>query len=313
MKKLILLFALAWLALPTTIFAQYSNASVSGPWIITYQNALYIIFDGNGNVTEMGFQKDSVYPVGTYSITSQGALTATINLTQGTTYITGNMLSNVSAMFYIDTTGGPAYMYQVANPATLQGTWTGYIYDSTTLTTRNIQFTVNSSGVITSANGISLISGKIFAVADTVAGYITTSDTPCAYKYIQISGIYTADSITGQTQLGINSNSNQNNPCSNYGRVGLTKISTGIPEINTATDFTVYPNPFTNQLRLALTNPGSKTIVDLYDMLGNKVYTATYNNTANIIMNSLPSLNSSVYFLTLTQGSEVITRKVVKQ
>ena len=314
MKKLLLLFALANFLLPAQLFAQYSNASLNGTWVIMGQNDIYINFDGNGHITDMGFQQDSVFPVGTYSVAVQGAFTSTLNLTQGITTVTGNMLTDTSAVIVVDTTQGPFLVFKVSNTGALAGVWSGYIYDSTTQALRNIQLTVNSSGTITASTGVSLIGGNIYAVRDTFAGYLTTNDTECVYKYIGIYGIASGDSLTGIAQLGLNlnNNGNQSNPCFNKGAVHLTKITTGIASVKNNVDFLVYPNPFSDLIEIAINNPTGKIEADIFDVLGKKVYSAVYGNAQNITINNLPMLSRGVYFLSLALDGKVMTRRIIK-
>ena len=60
MKKIVLLIFMFNVAM-TTANAQYSNATLNGPWLL-YQNPLspyndslvYILFDGNGSITDFG-------------------------------------------------------------------------------------------------------------------------------------------------------------------------------------------------------------------------------------------------------------------
>lgn len=307
MKKLLLLFALVYFMIPISTFAQYSNATLSGPWVVTSENDLYIIFDGNGIVDQVGSSDDSLFPIGTYSVSSPGVVIASLNLAGGVISISGNMLTDSTASFYIDTTEGPNMMYKVSNPGALAGTWGGSLYDSIIQTTQNIQLTVNANGDITSTAGISLDSGKIFAGQGLFAGYIVTTDTACSLKYIQIYGADSSGAVlNGTAGLG-----QHHSNCEHKGNVYLTKITTGIKAINTGIDFSVYPDPFTNRLEIAVKNPANKMQVDLYDLLGRKMYSGEWNNAQNISLN-LGALNSGLYLLSLTSNGQTITRRVVK-
>jgi hypothetical protein len=99
MKKAILLIAVAWLMLPVKMFAQYSNATLNGPWIAVSNDYSYIFFDGNGYISGIGTSDDSLHPVGTYNITPSGALTATLNVVEGTQMVYGRFLNDSTVIF----------------------------------------------------------------------------------------------------------------------------------------------------------------------------------------------------------------------
>ena len=311
MKKLLLLFAVACLIMPIHVSAQYSNASLNGPWIIICDNDEYIIFDGQGGIKEIGFEKDTLFPVGTYSVSSSGLIAATLNLTNEVSTINGHLLSDSTSSIYVDTTDGPFSMFKVSDTAALAGTWTGYIFDSSTLASRNIQFTVNGDGIITSSIGIPLITGKIFESVDTFAGYLITNDTNCSYLYIQIYGSYTGDSLNGIAELGRDT-IGLSNPCRTSGTVHLTKIATGVATIHPVVDFSVYPDPFTDLVEIAVKNTGDKIVVDLFDILGRKIYSKQLGGVGSSILN-LGAFKPGVYLLMLTTNDKTISKRIVKK
>ena len=305
MKKHLLLFGLLCFFIPTEIFAQYSNASLNGPWLNLSMNGFnYIIFDGNGTIIQLGAPVDSLSPVGTYSVTAPGAFAATLNLTFGALPDSGQIL-NDSTFISRSAATGPSLDLAVTNPAALQGTWSGRIYDSSTVITRNIQFTVDANGQITSATGITLIAGKIFEARDTFAAYITTTDSVCQYNYIAMGGIYvTGNTLEGFCQLG-------KQGCSAGGNVYFTRTATGVASITPQTDFSVYPNPFTSQLEINVTDPADKMQVDVFDILGRKMYSQQWGKAQNINLN-LGAFTSGIYMLTLTAEGKTITRRIIK-
>jgi type IX secretion system substrate protein len=307
MKKYFLLIGLACFLIPNHIFAQYSNASLNGPWLNLSANGFaYIIFDGNGNVTSLGAPVDSLHPTGTYSVTSSGAFTAALNLTFGLLPDTGQFLNDSTVISHNAATG-PSLDIEVTNPGALEGTWSGRIYDSTTLSSRNIQFTVSSSGAITSATGITITAGNIFEAIDTFACYITTTDSDCHLDYIQMGGLY----VGGNTLEGLCSLGAGYNGCSSKGNVYFTKVNTGVATISSSIDFSVYPNPFTDLVELKVVDPSDNMQVDVFDMLGRKLYIQKWGNTQNISLN-LGTLSSGMYLLTLTTEGKTITTRILK-
>ena len=307
MKKITFLIVLAYFIIPAHVFAQYSNASLTGPYIVDGQQPTFIIFDGNGTIIQLGTSDDSLQPVGTYSVTSPGVITASVNLIQGTQTVTGKMLNDSSADLVVSGVQD-LYAYQVLNPAALEGVWNGYItYNNGTPYTRDIQLTVNSSGVITSATGIPLVAGKMFFGRDTFCGYITTTDDSCPLTAIQVSGTYTGDSLQGVAGLGAH-----NSNCQATGTISLGLAPTGIKAVKPADDFMVYPNPFTDQVEIVVSNPTGRTQIDIYDLCGRKVYAQTMSDASKTSLD-LSSIGSGMYMLTLTDESgHSATKKIVK-
>jgi hypothetical protein len=307
MKKIILFLSLACFIIPVRIYAQYSNASLSGPWITNNDNSqiVYIIFDGAGNITQLGASIDSLNPVGTYSVTGPGAIAVTLNVTQGTVNLTGQMINDSSA----NLTGGigNVYAYKVLNTGALEGTWSGVIFDTLANYSKNVTLTVNSTGVVTAATGITgLIAGHIYEGRDTFAGYITTTDDSCAFRAIQLAGIQYLDSLLGEGNLGAN-----NSNCQSFAFAEFVQISNGIATIP-AIDFSVYPNPFSEQIEISVNNPADKMQADLYDLYGRKVLSQPLATVKNTSLDA-GTLSSGMYMLTLTDAiGQTTTKTVIK-
>jgi hypothetical protein len=312
MKKIIFLLSIIYFTLPAS--AQYSTASVSRTWIANDgSQPAYIIFDGNGNVTEMGISADSLHPVGTDSVTPLGAVSFQLNLIVGPGYVQGQMLNDSSINMH-DTIpaihmGGNLDLYKVSNPGALSGVWSGTVYDSNSNYARNIQLTVNSSGTITAATGIPLIAGRLFAGRDTFAGYITTTDDSCAYRAIQLWGVYSGDSLYGMTQLG--GTSLNGGECNSQSTIILMRSSNVIADIP-AIDFSVYPDPFTDRIEISVSNPANKMQADLYDLYGKKVLSRSLGSGQTSSIDA-SMLGSGMYMLTLTGADgKTSAKKVIK-
>ncbi|MFV0571419.1 MAG: endonuclease [Xanthomarina gelatinilytica] len=71
----------------------------------------------------------------------------------------------------------------------------------------------------------------------------------------------------------------------------------------------VYPNPVSNQLNIQLQH-SKETQIDIYNILGKRVFTKTINQSQSI---QLDNLNSGVYILKLTQGNTTISKKLIKK
>lgn len=72
----------------------------------------------------------------------------------------------------------------------------------------------------------------------------------------------------------------------------------------------IYPNPFANQF-LVNYKPSNKTTVEVYNLLGAKV--SSQQITQYLTLLDLSNEPNGVYFVRVTDGKEVITRKVIKQ
>jgi endonuclease I/chitodextrinase len=74
-------------------------------------------------------------------------------------------------------------------------------------------------------------------------------------------------------------------------------------------DISIYPNPVSNILNIQLKN-SRETQVEIYNILGKRVFTKSINQTQSI---QLDNLNSGVYILKLTQGNSTISKKLIKR
>ncbi|MCC1483548.1 endonuclease [Winogradskyella immobilis] len=80
-------------------------------------------------------------------------------------------------------------------------------------------------------------------------------------------------------------------------------------DLDSLTEFGIYPNPTTSNITLRLNKPQS-TKVEVYDILGKKVLQENIDRTKII---NTSQLRSGVYILRLTQGNNTTSRKLVKQ
>ena len=85
----------------------------------------------------------------------------------------------------------------------------------------------------------------------------------------------------------------------------------GITTINSNTSLNIYPNPTTSLLTISLPNNNQKAIINLYDMLGEKVL-PSYSTQASQYSIDLSNLSQDIYFLEVIMDDEKIVKKVVK-
>ena len=106
------------------------------------------------------------------------------------------------------------------------------------------------------------------------------------------------------------------NGCQNSDLVSVTFVACNAPIGNhfSGTEFSVYPNPAQNVLTIAISNVKNENVrVELSDILGNKIYTASEKSNigyrSNINISAFPV---GVYMLKVQYLNEVKTLKVVK-
>jgi hypothetical protein len=89
----------------------------------------------------------------------------------------------------------------------------------------------------------------------------------------------------------------------------ICNVSTGVKEIvGNISETTVYPNPSTGMVSVALTEKGSNKI-DVYNMIGERVYsTSTSSNYVSFDLSNQPN---GVYFIKVTSNGEVTTKKIL--
>ncbi len=87
-------------------------------------------------------------------------------------------------------------------------------------------------------------------------------------------------------------------------------IPLGVDNIN-AEKFNIYPNPFINQFYISFDKEQSVVNLCIYNTLGQKVYTNTYEKTSNILVEDI-DLEKGVYVVeTITEDGR-LTKKLIK-
>src|SRR5690554_199044 len=99
----------------------------------------------------------------------------------------------------------------------------------------------------------------------------------------------------------------------NGDRVAIDNLSWNCSTIGVE-DFTlnglsIHPNPVDNVLHIQFKD-SKETQVDIFDILGKKVFTRTLQQSQSI---QLDNLKSGIYIMKLTQGNTSITKKLIKQ
>ena len=327
MKKLILFGLVLCLVLSTNsgLLAQYSNASVKGPWLLNQYplplvndtETIYLVFDGNGNITDMGGFGTCT---GNYSVIGNGTFTGTFC----SHAFSGQFISQNYGMVSIN--GNNLKLSRIMNPGALTDTLTGEI--GFVCGTKNIKLTLNSNGEITNAIGLTPpVTGRIYADSGIFIGHLKTGDasiTSCTISGNKIEGLWDEFTIIGtyknDSLIGVlDIDGPHSTP---FGTVKLVRKSgiTGINELrveNGEWRINVYPNP-ANQLTIInyqLTIKSNVTI-KIYDVTGREVDELGIRNEElgiNKINYDAGKLKRGVYFVKLTSDFGIGVTKFIKE
>jgi hypothetical protein len=82
-------------------------------------------------------------------------------------------------------------------------------------------------------------------------------------------------------------------------------------DFNIENNFNIYPNPSTTNLNLNFKNVDSNTLVEVYNILGAKVYSRTINNNKSTI--NTTQWQKGVYLVRVSSDIRTITKRFVKQ
>jgi len=80
-------------------------------------------------------------------------------------------------------------------------------------------------------------------------------------------------------------------------------------KIGTNKQITIYPNPNSGQFTLALGNVNSNNLVEIYDIMGKKVFSKTVNK--NKITIDIANQPKGIYLVKVSNGNNFYTQKIV--
>lgn len=319
MKNFTKLFTIFMLLCANTLLAQYSNATLNGPWflhtvpIYPHDDSLnYLVFDGSGNIID-GNMFGSVG--GNYSVTSGGAISGTLIIVRSSIDsfpLAAQLISqNVATM-------GNSLLSRVTNAGALTDTLVG-ILSTTICGQKNVTIVLNSQGQVISAIGLTApVSGRVYADSGVFIGHLKTGHTDY-WNEFSIWGYYANDSLNG----GVGLDAPRTSPCRN-GIASLIRKGTVTsaeelsPTAPTPTAFALsqnYPNPFNPTTTISFTLPGKAFVsLKVFDLLGREVTTlasdvlSAGNHSRQWNAVNMPS---GVYFYRLQAGSSIVTKKLV--
>ena len=300
MKNILLLLSIFCFTAFThnTLFAQYSNATLNGPWfmdtipaqIYNDDNTNYLVFDGNGNITDFsGFGTIT----GTYSVTTSGVISGA--LTDGTdTYpfsgqLSSQIFGNITTLMGDNSNFG---LSKIANLGLLTDSLVG-ILNTANCGQRNVTLRLNNQGQIISASGLALpVTGRVYADQAHFEGHIKTGETG-AWDEFTILGAFVNDSLIGA--MGVDGSS-----CG----VGTTRlkrmgVATSIAPIAAfAPELIVYPNPASDIVTFNINNANTDIVeLNIYTVMGLLVRSEILKQ--NHMQINIGDLCNGVYMVTI--------------
>ena len=258
--------------------AQYSDASLNGPWIMFYveddpenPNTVFIIFDGQGSITDMGIFNPSD-SLGTYSVDSTGSFIGFLYFDD--IPLEGQIISDTTAVvvLIVGEDSLSASMVKVMDEGACQGNWSGSFVQDTTGVTIDVQMTVDEFGEIQSLTGlVGPVTGRFFFEPDYLAGFIYSEETGQWDQIMVTGGALIGDTMTGTFELEWGDY--------HHGTFSLEReplsIINDYSEIPTGYYLSQnFPNPFNPFTTITYDLP-EKAYVELtiYNVLGRKVET----------------------------------------
>ena len=203
MKKLTVILIILFVVIIKSI-AQYSNSTLNGAWFL-YQTPLspysdslaYIIFDGNGIVTD--FSGFGSFTGSNYSVTTSGAITGSvISVGDETIPFTGQLTSQNAATLSANETS--YVLTRISNPGAMAGSITGLL-STGDCGQRYVTINVNNQGIVTSSTGLSTpVSGRIYADLGVFMGHLKTGENN-EWNELSIMGYYSGNSLNGKVGL----------------------------------------------------------------------------------------------------------------
>ena len=307
MKKQVLM-ALLSASVTTASIAQYSNATLNGPWLLMDDpfdpyngNGIYLTFDGAGSIVDGGLFACSV--TGSYTVTVSGAISGVLNC--DTSYpFTGQFYSQDSAE--VTFTGMFTLIWErVMDLGALEGTLSGTLATQYCDTMENITLEVDQTGTITGASGfIPPVTGHVYSDEGVFVGHFFTGGSN-GWRELSIRGFQTGNALTGAVSL-------EQDNCD--GSSVLTwQAATGIADPSLqAMDMTIYPNPASTSIQVQFAEPfQGTTTVNIFDSVGKLVRSVMLQRDDQFI--DISSLGNGSYLVQVIAEDRTGTQRLVVQ
>ena len=132
---------------------------------------------------------------------------------------------------------------------------------------------------------LSSVNQKSFYVAAHTSENITMNVTP--------------NNIAGVGYIDLKIVNGQKDSISGFYRFNINCKSAGISNINSNSEFKIYPTPFTNSFTIESTAASKIKTVEIYNLIGSLVYKQEVNlNTETLVISPNVMMNKGLYFIT---------------
>ncbi len=267
--------------------SQTLTASASGMYFVT-------VTDSNACATT-----DSI------AVTVNQLPTVTVSALQN------NMCINDPPILLTGTPAGGTFSGNGVSPNTFTpsvagaGVWMAYYSFTDSIgcsATDSVQLTVNASPVIT----ISATSTNVcFDDADVT---LTATPPGGTFSGPGVTGTTFDPSVAGNGVQTVTYTYTDVNSCTGSTTINITvNACVGIEE-NSATPFTMFPNPSNGNVTLNLNY--SNSLVEVVDVLGNTISSQRYSNAGQVQLN-LNNTAEGIYFVRVTSGNEKSVQKLI--
>lgn len=156
----------------------------------------------------------------------------------------------------------------------------------------------NNITVLASASSQSICSGESVTLTANGASSYTWDTGPNTSTIVVSPTVTTTYSVSGV-----------NGTCSGTANViVIVNSCTGIQEINNGITYSIYPNPTSERVTIAIMN-GAKLIIT--DMIGKLISEIELKEGANSV--NIGELSNGVYYFNIKQNGNSITKKIIKQ
>ncbi|TDE06879.1 endonuclease [Flavobacterium sandaracinum] len=192
-------------------------------------------------------------------------------------------------------------------------TWTAV--DSRTDQTLNSRAITIRNGSLTSssvANGIKDLTVTTQLVFSGTAGSFKLNVNGIEVGTIPYSATATTTTIsginvTGDVIISITGNSSTSNRVKFDDLSWTCSASLNVNELET-NSFNIYPNPSNGNVKLNLENSNEKYSVQVFSVLGQKVFEKEYTNSSSATINNL---QKGVYLVKITTDTKSVTKKLI--
>ena len=95
--------------------------------------------------------------------------------------------------------------------------------------------------------------------------------------------------------------------------VGFTLSSSANGCVKNQIEVKSFPNPFTNQVTIQLSENSENIEVEIRDILGKVVYTNHYDGSRKSISLKTENLKKGIYILNVLAGNETASQRIIRE